>query len=439
MLSKVVLIIDNRKELSTKYKKLLEQLSIKVFCEATIASSLDVLTQYEPDLVIVSDSIDGDVAETCKKIRILSYNFRPVIITLSKSAHMPDMINALNSGADDFLSEPIDADEFKARINAHLRRHFESNINETTQLFDSKISYQYLRRLLVDPESKFSVMLIDIDNFDFYREIYGDIAADKMLQTYQAIITSALDKDDYLGHLGKNDFILITQSEAVEKIASYCIYAFDLIADKFYTQHDASRGYIVIQGDEQAEKPVSLVSTSIGIISNEHKKYTNVRQLIHSLISTHKLAKLESKSKYVYERPKLTTEEASSEITKNINVLIVEPDESLSYLLHTAATIQGYNPEIINSYDKVFDMAADFQPAVIILDAGLEEDLPGLKICCKLKSDAEFKRTKIIVTSVFHDKVKVFDAGADVYLPKPYDLVTIFSWIKKLVNEYNHI
>jgi len=437
MLTHVVLIIDKRKELPAKYKKLLEHSGMKVFVSANIASSLDVLSKYEPDLVIISDSIDEDVSETCKKIRILSYQFRPIVIALSKSAHTPDMLNALNSGADDYLSEPIDPEEFKARINAHLRRHFESNINDTTHLFDSKITYQYLRRLLVEDDAKFSVMLTDIDNFDFYRQIYGDIAADKMLQTYQAIITSVLDKEDYLGHLGKNDFVLITKSQAVEKMASYLVYAFDMIAEKFYSQSDVSRGYMIMQGDENAGKPTAIVSTSIGIISNEHKKYTSVKQLIHSLISTHQLAKMESKSKYIYERPKISTEDAVSHIARNINLLIVEPDEALSYLLFTAASMQGYHPEIINSYDHVFDTINDFNPGVIILDTGDAKDPIGLQICRKIKNTPEYSKIKTIVTSTIHDKMKVFDAHADVYLPKPYDLVTMFSWVKKLFDECN--
>ena len=39
-----------------------------------------------------------------------------------------DKVYGLDMGADDFLSEPIEPEEFKARINAHLRRIFEHNI-----------------------------------------------------------------------------------------------------------------------------------------------------------------------------------------------------------------------------------------------------------------------------------------------------------------------
>lgn len=436
MLTKVVLIIDKRKELSTKYKKLLESLGMKVFCTSDIPASLDILTTYEPDLIVISDSLDEEVTHVCKQIRILSYNFRPTVVVVSKSAHMPDMISALDSGADDFLSEPIEAEEFKARINAHFRRHFESNLNETTQLFDSKISFQYLRRLMLNPENHFAAMLIDIDNFDFYKEIYGEIAADKMLQTYQAIITSVIDKEDYFGHLGLNDFLVVTKNiSQIEKIASFCVYAFDSVVEKFYSQDEKARGFMLVQNSDNAEKFVSFVSTSIGIILNEHREYKDIRQLINALISTHKLAKQSASSKYVLERPKLTSA-TDVESSQNFNLLIVEEDESLSYLIGTAAQLRGYNCKILNNFETIFAELEAFKPAVVLIDTGVE--FRGVELIKKIKEHKKHYTKKIIATATDHDKVKILNSGANVYLPKPYELSTMFHWIERMFSEYNY-
>ncbi len=438
MLKQVILIIDKRVELSTKYKKILEQMGFTVFCESTIAASLDILTKYEPDLILISDSLEKNIADTCKKIRILSYTFRPVMIALSKSTHMPDKLDTLNSGADDFLSEPIDTDEFKARINAHIRRHTENNVNPVTQLYDAKISFQYLRRLLLTPHENFYAMLVDIDNYEFYREIYGEIAADKMLQTYQAIITSVLEKDDYLGHVGTNDFLIVTKSDKVEKLASYFTYAFDMIAEKFYSNEDISHKYMLLQNDEKDGKPISLVSTSIGIVSNRYKNFTTVKHLMSSLISVLQLAKTDAKSKYIYERPKIASNDIIEQEDYNKNILIIEPDGALAFLLYTAASIQGYNPKILENFDDLFEAIENFTPAVVIIDAGSDNNFVGLNFCKKIKADTSFSKIKIIVTAIVHDKISVLDAGADVYLPKPYELTTIFTWIKKLVSDYNN-
>ena len=164
MLSKVVLILDKRKELSTKYKRILEQQGISTFVAKKIEDCLEILNEYEPDIVLVSDSINITPDEACKKIRMLSYASRPVIITLSKSDDVQDKLKALQAGADDYLSEPIDSEEFNARINAHLRRHFESFLNETNRLPDSKVSFKIFKRV-IKQNKNWAALLIKINNF----------------------------------------------------------------------------------------------------------------------------------------------------------------------------------------------------------------------------------------------------------------------------------
>ncbi len=436
MLTKVVLIIDKRKEQSTKYKKILENNDISVFVADNFATSLNLMNEFEPDLILISDSIDFDVKEAIKQIRVLTYNTRPAIVSLSKSNHIQDKIDVLDSGADDFLSEPINNEEFKARVIAHLRRNFEISFSEKTMLFNSKISYKMLKRTL-NSQKKWAIMLIDVDNLNFYKEIYGELATDKLLQTYSAIIKSTLDSNDYIGQLADEDFIVITNNDKAEIIANYLVHAFDTVISKFYSEADNKRGFIFMHGDDKAEDKVNLVSTSIGVISNEHKKYTDVKQIISSLISTHKLAKYKNCSAYVIERPKISADNAVEEKVENKNILIAEPDEALSILLEASARLQGFNVKVVTEFDDIFYAIENFDPAVIILDAGSSETLKGLEVCKKLKFETPNLKSNIIFTTTVHNKEMVLNAGADLYLPKPYELSVIFGWIKKFYENYN--
>ena len=125
----VTLIIDKRKELSTKYKKLLDSKTNKVIISKNLISAMKLIQDKEPDLIIISDSIDSDLSDYCKKIRALTYNMRPIIIATSKSAELQDKLAVLENGADDFISEPVNPEEFIMRIKAHLRRELESNMD----------------------------------------------------------------------------------------------------------------------------------------------------------------------------------------------------------------------------------------------------------------------------------------------------------------------
>ena len=438
MLSKVVLILDKRKELSTKYRRILEQNGISAFVTSKIEEGFELLYEYEPDLVLISDSIDLTLDEACKKIRMLSYTSRPIVITISKSDDLQDKLKALEAGADDYLSEPIDSEEFSARINAHLRRYYESYLNEKTRLPDSKISLKIFNRILKENKN-WAALLIKINDFEYYKEIYGELAADKMVQTYTAIITSTLDETDYLGELAYGEFLILTNTYKAEHIASFLTYAFDTIVDKFYSDEDANQGYIILRGDDNAGKRITLVSTSIGIISGEYKVYNSVKTAINDLYNTYKLARTKPGSGFIMERPKISAADAVKQKSYNNKILIIEPDAALNLLLKTSAELQGYETEAITDFDKTFETIRNFSPALVILDAGADDSLLGLTIAQKLKKSSDYKNIKIIMSTVVHDKKMILNTGADLYLPKPYELINIFSWAKKLIEEYNFI
>lgn len=436
MLVKVVLIIDKRKEQSTKYKKILENSDITVFVASDFAQALNFMNSFEPDLILISDSLDFDIKKALEQIRVLTYNTRPAVVALSKSNHIQDKIEILDAGADDFLSEPINSEEFKARVLAHLRRNFENSFSEKTMLFNSKISYKMIKRVL-NNQSEWAIMLIDIDNLEFYKEIYGELATDKLLQTYSAIIKSSLDSNDYIGQLGEEDFVVITSNERAEKIANYLVYAFDTVVSKFYSEADAKRGFTFMHGDDSAEDKVNLVSTSIGVISNLYKNYNDLKQVVSSLITTHKLAKYKTGSTFVVERPKIGADNAVEERELNRNILIAEPDEALSILLEATARLQGYNVKVVSAFSDIEYAIEEFNPSIIILDAGNNDTLQGLDVCRKLKFETQNLKSNIIFTTTIHDKELVLNAGADLYLPKPYELSVMFGWIKKFNDNFN--
>lgn len=440
-MQKNTLIIDKRKELSIKYKRLIESAENFVLISHNLNSAIKIIQENEPDLIIVSDSIEEKLSDFCKKLRILTFNTRPVIVAVSKSAELDDKIQALENGADDFLSEPINSEEFKTRIMAHLRREHESNINLKTMLPNKNYSLKTLKRT-ISRRASWACLFVSIQNFENYRDIYTELASDKLIQTYCAIINSALDKEDYLGHITDNEFLIITNPMRAEKIASFLTFAFDTISHKFYSDEDAKRGYTILQGDEHAGRRSEFVFTTIGVVTNEFKKYTKPQEVMNDLIQTHNLAKKPFGSSYAIERPKISAADAILERKFNNKVWVLEEDEALSLLLSTTIDLQGYDVETLSNTQTIgtlasSDISFSFAPAVIVIDAGSADTMLGLDICKNLKADERFANSKIIVTSVLHDKELVLNSGADLYLPKPYELLTLMHWIKTFIKEVN--
>ena len=412
-----VLIIDKRKELSVKYKKSIDDEQTSAVIARTLKDAVALVQESEPDLIIISDSIDEDLSSFCEKMRTLTYNTRPTIIALSKSADTSDRIKVLASGADDFLSEPVNIEEFKMRIKAHLRRDIESNLNNVTLLPNKKYVYKAIRRLL-HSENKLAILLAGIENLDKYKSVYSDIAGDKLLQTFAAITKSALDANDFLGQLDDKNFVIITNPYSAEKMAAFLTFAFDTVTPKFYSEQDARRGYTLLDGDRKAGMRANFVSVLIGGILDNYESISGVDGLLEKLFAIKKIARIPSGSNYAIDRIKLTGENSVIIPEINRSVYISEPDEALALLLRTTLELQGY--EICETLDN--------KPGIVILDS--EDDMSGLKVCKDLKANLNFVNTKIIVTSTVHDKSAILNAGADLYLPKPYEISDLIRWIE---------
>jgi len=425
VLSKI-LIIDKRKELPAKYKKNLEDSDTSVLISNNIKEALSDIQELEPDMIIVSDSIDESLSDFCERIRALTYNTRPIIIALSKSADSGDRILVLDSGADDFLSEPVNIEEFKTRVKAHLRRDIELNLDNKTLLPNKKIVEKSLKRLL-RAESNEAVLLIGLERLENYKSVYSDIASDKLVQTFVAITKSALEPNDFLGQLNETNFVIITNPYRAEKLAAFLTFAFDTVAPKFYSEQDARRGYMLLKSDRLAGMRANFVSVQIGGMLGKYEHIRTVDSLIERLYSIKKIAKTPSGSNYVIDRMRITGENSEMQTSLANYIYIKEPDEALALLLRTTLELQGYD------VTENLDSETSVQPAILIIDSG--DDLEELAFCKQLKCNPNFVNSKIIVTTTVHDKTAVLDSGADLYLPKPYEITDLIQWIEHLTKQ----
>ena len=425
MLSRI-LIIDSRKELPAKYKKTLDNVNTSVIITRTISDGLNELRNSEPDLILVSDSINEKLPNFCNRIRALTCNFRPIIIALSKSADTTDRILTLENGADDFISEPVNIEEFKSRVNAHLRRDIELNLDNKTLLPNRSIVDKMLKRVL-HTNQHYALLLIGIENINNYKSIYSELAADKLIQTFIAITKSTLEEDDFIGQVNETDFIIITNVCRAEKLCAFLTFAFDTVAPKFYSESDAKRGYMLLKSDGKAGMRADFVSILIGAILGDYELSVSSESILERLYSLKKIAKIPSGSNYTIDRLKLTGENSVSERVQNNRIYVNEKDSALALLLRTSLELQGY--DVTNEIN--FDSAN--QPSILIIDIG--QDMEGLEICRNIKSQGNFVNSKIIITTTIHDKTAVLDAGADLYLPKPYELDELVAWIEYFKRE----
>ena len=421
-----VLIISKRKEQSIKYKKLIEALAQDVEITNDLSNALSIIQKQENEFIIISDSIKEKLSEFLAKIRVLTFNARPIIIAISKSSDLEDRLQTLEAGADDFLGEEISKQEFQMRFKAHLRRYIESSINPITHLFDRKITQKAIKKTFDEFENN-SYLLIKIKNLDLYKKTHGEIAQEKVLQTLGAIINSTLAQNDFIGHINDSDLILITNTLQAEKIASFLAFAFDNILNKFYSQDDFENNFTIQTDDTMQETKTGLMRLNIASIEcNENEKdYKTINSRLEELI---KLCENSENSTYVIDRVKLKGSVQKPE--KKNKVLIFEPDESLSYLLKNVCELESINVVLVSQEDEFKKIYQEFKPNVVLLDWGYKDNSQTLKIAKTISKDD----IKLIFTSSYLNKKEILKSGADLYLPKPYEIDDVVKWIKKFLN-----
>ena len=430
MYSPSVLIISKRKELSIRYKKILKFLSAEVSLIDNLHDGFNKIKENEFEFIIISDTVKENIQEFIKKIRVITYSSRPTIIVVSKSEEISDRLEILNAGADDFLSETMQNREFQARINAHIRRHTESLTNPITGFLNEKLTRKTLRQLVKKEESS-SVILVSVEKTNYYREIYGEIACEKVFQTLGAIISSALAKEDTIGHYSQNEFIIFTANYKAEKLAEFIVFAFDNVLKRFYSEYDYQNNFVMYSSNSKQEKKTSLMNVIEAVVEYSPSRFNTAESIVQYLFNVIKPLKNSAKSTYIIDRPKLYGKVDNIEKNK---ILIMENDEALGLLIETSCTIKGYKTMICPSYESFMDCLKEFEPNLIIIDYGLNEI--GLKVLDKAKkyySDLNKKMPSVIFSTNILDKKSILSHGADFYLPKPYDIQTLINTVNEFL------
>ncbi|MEZ3499922.1 two-component system response regulator KdpE [Pantoea sp. KPR_PJ] len=116
-----VLIVEDEKEIRRFVRLALEGETLKVFDADTLQRGLIEAATRKPDLVILDLGLpDGDGRDFIRDLRQWS---RVPVIVLSARVDEQDKIDALDAGADDYLTKPFGIGELLARVRVALRRH----------------------------------------------------------------------------------------------------------------------------------------------------------------------------------------------------------------------------------------------------------------------------------------------------------------------------
>lgn len=115
-----ILVVDDEAQILRVLRHILTAHNYTVRTAEDGDSALEVFSEWRPDLVVTDLQMPNtDGFELCNKVRSIS---DVPIIVLSVASEETTIVNALDAGADDYVTKPFGANELLARIRSSLRR-----------------------------------------------------------------------------------------------------------------------------------------------------------------------------------------------------------------------------------------------------------------------------------------------------------------------------
>lgn len=426
-----VLLVANREGESIDIA--LEHAGFKVEKCLDANSAIDDLKLLKPDLILVYSDMTGEHGfNFCNKVKSCEINPRPIIVFLVPENNPDEKIEVLRAGADDVISFPVSGKEVAFRTMAHIRRRQETHVNLLTGLPDGVIANNVLEHCLAKVND-WAVLSIDLDNLRVYNETYGEVRGDQMIKTLAAVLKSVSGEEDFLAHRDSDDFVLVTHDNKAEVIAEEICRRFNFIGPRFYTPQDASRGYVVGVGPKGIRRRIPLVSISIGVTAAGRRKFLSIIEILQVARDMRYLAKSKSGSDWVSDRLRLSAGESSGSDNR-IKILVVEPDASMSLLLRDTLEMEGYIVDVAHDLHEAWQLINNWYPELILLEIDIDSNgMDGWTLARKIKQDPKLAWMWIVMTTKNSDHNKALESGADLYLPKPFELQFLFSEIRYLL------
>jgi len=124
-----------------------------------------------------------------------------------------------------------------------------------------------------------ALCVIDLDHFKAFNDRYGYAHGNVVIKETAKIIEGAAktkgSPDDFVGHVGGDDFVVITTPAFMRGICTEIIRLFDERSPRFYNETDRAKCYIIGKTRQGREMRFPCMTISIAVVTNEKRAFTN--------------------------------------------------------------------------------------------------------------------------------------------------------------------
>jgi GGDEF domain-containing protein len=217
------------------------------------------------------------------------------IVPIMVLSHLHDsgqIVAWYEAGADEVLSPLVDPSEQRARLDALVvRTERDVAVHPSTRLPGTNEIEREIRRRL-ERGVVFAVCYADLDHFKEFNDRYS----------YYDGVRGVLGADGFVGHIGGDDFIFITPLDGYGDVCTEVLAVFDELIPLQYNEQDRRAGYFFGKDRRGQLHRVPLMTLSIGVVTNQHHRFTHPAQVSELATEMKSYAKTLPGSVFVVDR-----------------------------------------------------------------------------------------------------------------------------------------
>ncbi|MEK6535041.1 MAG: diguanylate cyclase [Thermodesulfobacteriota bacterium] len=151
-----------------------------------------------------------------------------------------------------------------------------------------------------------SLCHVDLDNFKPFADHYGYAWGSEVIKEVALLLIAELkeagETGDFLGHIGGDDFVIISVPPRAEGICRRIAAGFEGRIRKFYTEKDREQGFFIGKDRQGVRQKFPLISVTIVIVTDDGARFRNPLVMAEAAAQLKEYAKTLPGSNYVTEK-----------------------------------------------------------------------------------------------------------------------------------------
>lgn len=265
------------KDSNIDFLQYLREIGYVIECAQSKNGLVDYIRGNLPNVLLIdSDTVGKDAIKITEKLKSNPMTYTMPVIIAMGNRNWDTEIKVLDAGAEDFIEKPFPSQVLAARIHTSIKRNTRLQVSNPLTGLPGAIYIEEQATKRLANELPIALCYTDLDFFKAFNDKYSYGRGDNVLRILATILTEGVGmygkKDDFVGHIGGDDFIMIVDHGCIDEVCNYVTTSFDALVPYQYDPDDMNNGYIMSTNRQNEETRFPIMTVSIGVVSNKYRQ-----------------------------------------------------------------------------------------------------------------------------------------------------------------------